>query len=119
MKALLISKDLMFITRVKEVAQAKGGAVLVAKNEAALESAATELKEEATGIVLVDLERCPVSLDRIQEIISELPRAAWRIVSFYSHVHVDTAADAKARDLGEVLPRSKFVQLLPQLFGEM
>ena len=116
MKALLISKDLMFITRVKEVAAAKGGSVVVAKNEAAVQVAVSDLKGEAAGVVLIDLERSPIELGRVQDLISELPSESWRRVSFYSHVHVDTAIEAKARDLGEVMPRSKFVQLLPGLF---
>jgi hypothetical protein len=116
MKALLISKDLMFITRVKEVASAKGGSVVVAKNEAAVQVAVGELKGEAKGVVLIDLEKCPLELGRIQELISELPGESWKRVSFYSHVHVDAAIEAKARDLGQVMPRSKFVQLLPGLF---
>ena len=116
MKALLISKDLLFITRVKEVATTKGGSVVIAKNETAVQSAVSELKSERSGIVLIDLERCPIELGRIQELISELPREAWRRVSFYSHVHVDVAIEAKAQNLGDVMPRSKFVQLLPELF---
>lgn len=106
----------MFITRVKEVASAKGGSVVVAKNEAAVQVAVGELKGEAKGVVLIDLEKCPLELGGIQELISELPGENWKRVSFYSHVHVDAAIEAKARDLGQVMPRSKFVQLLPGLF---
>lgn len=115
MKAVLLSKDLMFISRVKEVAAACGGEVAVVKNEAAL-SASTAGVTQA-GVVLIDLEKCPVELDAVQRVVAGLPRDAWRCISFFSHVHAQTADDARSRGLGEVMPRSKFVQVLPGVLG--
>ena len=117
MKAVLLSKDLMFISRVKEVAAARGGEVLVAKNDASLLSLLDSKGESDGGVLLLDLEKCPVSLERVQQVVEALPTQSWRCVSFYSHVHVSTAEDARLRGLGEVMPRSKFVQILPGLFG--
>lgn len=117
MKAILLSKDLMFITRVKEVAASLGASVTVAKSEDALRVALEDSSVGEQRMVLLDLEKCPVSLDVVQQAVSQLPAGTWRCVSFFSHVHVEVADDARLRGLGEVMPRSKFVQVLPQLFA--
>lgn len=117
MKAILLSKDLMFISRVKEVGSACGGEVVVVKNEEALHAAVSAVAPQQKGIVLLDLEKCPLGLDSVQKVVLSLPAESWRCVSFFSHVHVETAEDARRRGLGAVMPRSKFVQLLPSLFG--
>jgi hypothetical protein len=116
MRAVLLSRDLLFISRVKEVAAAHGGEVVVVKNEDAFRAVALDDQVTHGGVVLVDLEKCPVNLEAIQQVVSSLPAGSWRCISFFSHVHVDTAQDALRRELGEVMPRSKFVQVLPSLF---
>jgi hypothetical protein len=115
MKAVLLSRDLMFISRIKEVAAVRGGEVSVVKNEAALRAATLDSQVNEGGVVLVDLEKCPVELGVVQQVVSSLPADSWRCISFFSHVHVDVAHDARLRGLGEVMPRSKFVQVLPEL----
>jgi hypothetical protein len=117
MKAVLLSKDLMFISRVKEVAAACGGEVAVVKNEAALAEAIGTPGSAQSGVVLLDLEKCPIALEVVERTVAGLSKDSWRCISFFSHVHVETADDARRRGLGEVMPRSKFVQVLPGLFG--
>jgi hypothetical protein len=117
MKAVLLSRDLMFITRIKEVAAGRGGEVVVVKNENAFRALAADSQVAQGGVVLVDLEKCPIELDVVQQVVSSLPADSWRCISFFSHVHVDVAHDARLRGLGEVMPRSKFVQVLPEVFG--
>jgi hypothetical protein len=117
MKAILLSKDLLFISRVKEVGLASGGEVLVVKNEAALQTAVSEVGQQEKGVLLLDLEKCPLTLDSVQQVVSGLSDNSWRCVCFFSHVHVELADEARRRGLGDVMPRSKFVQLLPGLFG--
>jgi hypothetical protein len=43
----------------------------------------------------------------------------WKVVSFFSHVHGDTAENAVSLGLGEVMPRSKFVRVLPELLASL
>jgi hypothetical protein len=117
MKAILLSKDLMFISRVKEVSSACGGEVSVVKNEAALHAAVSAVGQQERGVVLLDLEKCPLPLDSVQQVVSGLPAQSWRCVCFFSHVHVEVAEEARRRGLGDVMPRSKFVQLLPGFFS--
>jgi hypothetical protein len=116
MRVILLSRDLMFISRVKEVATSNQHEAFIARSEEALQSAISALMPEERGLLLVDLEKSPLSLERTQQVVEALDPGAWRCISFYSHVHVDTATQAKERGLGEVMPRSRFVQVLPQLF---
>ncbi len=116
MKVVLLSRDLIFITRIKEVASVHNGQVVVVKNDIALRAVAADEQVVQGGVMLIDLERCPVEIDLVQQIVSNLPAESWRCISFFSHVHVELAQDARLRGLGDVLPRSKFVQLLPGLF---
>jgi len=117
MKAVLLSKDLMFISRVKEVGAASGSEVVVAKSEEALRAAIGGMQPNQKGVVLLDLEKCPIELEAVQTVVSSLPAESWRCISFFSHVHLETAEDARRRGLGQVMPRSKFVQVLPDLLG--
>ncbi|MFN4895872.1 MAG: hypothetical protein ACK5GN_12265 [Pseudomonadota bacterium] len=117
MKAILLSKDLMFISRVKEVAAVAGSEVLVVKNEVALsEAVSASSSQEQRGLIMLDLEKCPVELDLVQKMIASSASTNWRCVCFFSHVHVETAEDARSKGFNEVMPRSKFVQILPGLF---
>ncbi len=116
MKVVLISKDLLFITRVKEVAGARGCEVVVIKNEEAFKGLFGDPLPEGPGTLLIDLERAVVPLNSIKLLGPTLMRTGWRCLSFYSHVNVDLAAEAREGGLGEVVPRSRFVQLIPTLF---
>jgi hypothetical protein len=48
--------------------------------------------------------------------VAKLVAQGWRVVSFFSHVHEEVAGEAVELGLGEVMPRSKFVRVLPSLF---
>jgi hypothetical protein len=113
MKVVLLSKDLMFISRVKEVAAAHGGEAVIARNDAALAEA---LHSSQGGAVLIDLEKASMPLELLKDRLASLDTKLWRTIGFYSHVHVDAADQARAIGMQEVVPRSKFVQLLPGLF---
>lgn len=117
MKTVLVSRDLMFISRVKEVASARGGSVCVAKSDEALRVAFESSQEHQRGLLLVDLERLPCTQEALAEVLGSLNKECWRCIGFYAHVHKETAVSAGALGLAEVMPRSKFVQLLPQLYA--
>lgn len=67
--------------------------------------------------MLIDLEKPSLPLELLKDRLLSLDTNLWRTVGFYSHVHVDTAEQARAIGMQEVVPRSKFVQLLPGLFS--
>jgi membrane-bound ClpP family serine protease len=113
--AILVSSDLMFISKVKEVAAAANGQVKVARSLTALEQAIAEASE--SGALMIDLEKSGVQREAMSEVVRRLSSTGWRVVSFFSHVHEEVADDASRLGLGEVMPRSRFVKILPSLFG--
>ena len=111
---ILVSSDLMFISKVKEAAAAAQAQVRVARSLQALEQAIAEAA--SPGALMIDLEKSGVPKDALQEPVAKLVAQGWRVVSFFSHVHEEVAGEANALGLGEVMPRSKFVRVLPELF---
>jgi hypothetical protein len=111
---LLLTKDLLFITKVKEVALATGREVTTIKSEKALEEALNQCVEP--GLLLVDLEKSVLPLEALSSRTQGLIESGWRCVSFFSHVHADLEERANSLGLGEVMPRSRFVKMLPELF---
>jgi len=111
---ILVSSDLMFISKVKEAAAAAQGQVKVARSLQALEQAIGEMT--APGTLMIDLEKTGIQKSDLGEPVAKLVAQGWRVVSFFSHVHEEVAGEAEALGLGEVMPRSKFVRVLPSLF---
>lgn len=113
--AILVSSDLMFISKVKEVATAAQGQVKVARSLGALEAAISEASEP--GALIIDLEKGGVPREALSDVVQRLSSNGWRVVSFFSHVHEEVAEEASKLGLGEIMPRSRFVKVLPSLFG--
>lgn len=112
---ILVSSDLMFISKVKEVASAAQGQVKVARSLAALEQAVADSSEP--GALMIDLEKNTIEQEALVEVTRRLSPLGWRVVSFFSHVHEEVGDKAAKLGLGEVMPRSRFVKVLPSLFG--
>jgi len=115
MRAILISADLMFISKVKEVAAATGAQLSTARSLTALDKAVSESGE--TGVLMLDLEKSGVPLDALAPVVRGMIEQGWRTVSFFSHVHEELCGEAQSLGLGEVMPRSRFAKLLPELFS--
>lgn len=111
---LLLSDDLIFISRITGTARDLGLVVMPARSTPVLKTLATQ---QPPGGVLVDLSN--PGLD-IVELVGWLKQECGQpcVVAYGSHV--DTATLKKARDAGcdVVLPRSKFVEELPGKLGE-
>lgn len=117
-RVILVSSDLFFISKIKEVAASCGQEVRVARSHPVLERHVAEALGEA-GLLLIDLEKVSVPLESLAQVSEELSSKGWRSVSFFSHVHVDTAENAAKAGLGEVMARSKFVRVLPDLLASL
>jgi len=108
---LLLSRDLIFTTKITSTANALGQRVLVAETT---EKAAAAIAQQSPAVVFVDLAAedlaAPATLTALRTSAPETP-----FIAFGSHV--DTAALAAASDAGcdDVMPRSKFTNLLPDL----
>ena len=100
--------------RLPAAAAAAQGQVQVVRSLQALEQAITEAG--APGALMIDLEKSGVPRESLTEPVARLISSGWKVVSFFSHVHEELAGEAEALGLGEVMPRSKFVRVLPGLF---
>jgi hypothetical protein len=103
---LVLVRDLMFSARISAEARSAGTDVTVLRDPAAL--AGVEGRR-----LIVDLN-LPGALEAAVE--WKKGRAA-EVVGFVSHVDAVTIAHARGAGLDRVLPRSRFVEQLPDLLG--
>lgn len=114
---ILLSRDLIFTSKVTGTASAMGHKVIVVGNVAA----ASAMMVKSPKVVFVDLASgdlvAPGSIARFIELAPGTP-----FVAFGSHVDVDSLAAAKAAGCDPVMPRSRFTvelaDLIRRYFGE-
>ncbi len=117
-RALLVSSDLFFISKVKEAAAGCAKELKTVRSLEALEQESAP-GEASAGLLIIDLEKLPIPLEALAQAASSLSGRGWKVVSFFSHVHVTTAENARGLGLGEPIPRSKFVRVLPELLAAL
>ncbi|WP_435017300.1 response regulator [Tundrisphaera sp. TA3] len=109
---LLLSRDLIFTSKVTGTASALGHKVIVAGNVAL---ASAMLGRWTPVAVFADLAAgdlvAPANLARFRELIP----ASTPFLAFGSHVDTDALASARAAGCDPVMPRSKFTLELPEL----
>ncbi len=112
---LLLSDDLMFTSRITATARQLGLEVLAANTQAALQQLA---EQQAPRCVILDLSNPGLDVAGLLRRLHEKCGPAPFVVGYGSHV--DTATLRAAREAGcdVVLPRSKFVEELPQALPE-
>ena len=116
---LLLSRDLIFTSKVTGTANALGHRVIVAGNVAL---ASAMLAKWSPVVVFVDLASgdlvAPGSIVKFREIAPP----GTPFLAFGSHVDTQALADAAASGCDPVMPRSRFTNELPALirryFGE-
>ncbi len=108
---LLLSRDLIFTSKVTGTASALGHRVIVAGNVALV---AAILEKWTPVVVFVDLASGDLvsmaNLSAFRQITPETP-----FVAFGSHVDTQSLADASAAGCDPVMPRSRFTNELPAL----
>lgn len=112
---LIFSKDLLFTSRIKDVARQSGRTPKVQRAVDGLCEALSSVSQDARAVVLVDLDKPSVALELIANALSQIEPDSSNVVCFFSHVHLALAEKAKALGFQTVIPRSKFVQMLPQI----
>ena len=115
--ALLVSSDLFFISKVKEAAAGCGREVTTVRSQDALGREVAQAGDR--GLIMIDLEKHSVPMEALAAFVKELSERNWKVVSFFSHVHVNTAENARELGLGEAMARSKFVRVLPELLASL
>jgi hypothetical protein len=116
---LLLSRDLIFTSKVTGTANALGHRVIVAGNVALVSAI---LAKWSPVVVFVDLAGgdlvAPASLIKFREIAPP----GTPFLAFGSHVDTQALADARDAGCDPVMPRSRFTNELPSLirryFGE-
>ena len=108
---LLLTRDLMFTSKVVGTGQALGLAI---KAVGALDRAEALIAERPPRVVFVDLAAgdltSPEALARLMAAAPGVP-----FVAFGSHVDADALDAARRAGCREVMPRSKFTLQLPDL----
>jgi CheY-like chemotaxis protein len=111
---LLLSRDLIFTSKVTSTARALGRRVLVA-GDANL--AATLIEQWRPLVVFVDLAAGALTEPAVLLALRSVSGRATPFVAFGSHVETDRLAAAAAAGCDPVLPRSRFTTELPELIG--
>lgn len=93
---LLMVDDLLFSTQIREVALARGREI-------------TKDPKATYNLAIIDLNA--KKFDPF-EAISQVKKGV-EVITFFSHVDAHLAQRAKEMHVSQVLPRSKFVTLLP------
>jgi DNA-binding NarL/FixJ family response regulator len=108
---LLLSADLIFTAKITGTAQALKQRVLVAGNTA---KAAALIAQESPAVVFIDLAAGELStseaLIAFRALAPETP-----FIAFGSHVDTAALDAASAAGCDDVMPRSKFTNVLPDL----
>jgi CheY-like chemotaxis protein len=107
--------DLLFLSRIREVAGAASVRVVSARNAAALLEAC---RAEPPTLVLADLDSPRLDgVGAIRGLRADPAGAGLRIVGFFSHVESERGREASAAGASLVLPRGAFARQLPGLIG--
>ncbi len=111
---LLLTRDLMFTSKVTGTAAALGLRILTVGSIDALQSQAETTRPRA---VFVDLACAEFEPRAVMERLNLQPRPV--VIAFGSHVDVERLELARAAGCDDVLPRSKFSATLPDLLRQL
>lgn len=114
MDVVLLSADLMSVSRVQGLAQQVGAKVHAVLN---MMQAIDQCDELHAGLLIIDLSALSLEFDAIREFASSATRSV-RIVAFGPHVHEDRLNAARAAGCDTVLSRGRFFQEIGRLLEE-
>jgi CheY-like chemotaxis protein len=113
--ALLLSDDLIFISRVVGTARSQGITVRSARSAQAMEAL---VKQQVPRCVIVDLANPGLSIGPFMERLKEICVPMPRVAAYGSHVDTATLQAGRTAGCDPVWPRSKFVQDLEKALPE-
>jgi hypothetical protein len=106
-------QDMMFTSKIREVAKQTGVSVQGVRDPAALAGAAPGAK-----LVILDL-RLPTAGDALARLASDPATSAIPSVGFIDHEKTDVMDAARAQGCGQVMAKGQFANALPKLFGSL
>jgi CheY-like chemotaxis protein len=101
--------DMLFASKVREVAKQVGLTVQGTRDPQALVTAARGAK-----LVIVDL-RVPIALDALDALAADAATRAVPSVAFIDHERTDLMDTARAKGAGQVMAKGQFATALPKL----
>lgn len=112
LNGLLLSRDLIFTTKIKATAAELGYRIHVASDVILAESL---IANQRPRVVLIDLTAGDLCAPSALCAYRKLAGSDTWFVAFGSHVDADALAAAKAAGCQATMPRSRFVTQLPEL----
>jgi CheY-like chemotaxis protein len=113
---LLLSRDLIFTSKITGTARELGCRVLVAGN---VSLARAMIEQHRPRVILVDLAAGDMVSPETLVAYQQLAGPETQLVAFGSHVDTESLAAARAAGCVEVMPRSKFSAELPALIRRL
>jgi DNA-binding NarL/FixJ family response regulator len=113
--ALLLSDDMMFMSRIAGTAHDLGLSIKIAR---AVDPLKTLVQSERPACVIVDLANPGLVIGDLTGWLAETCSPVPRVVAYGSHVDAETLRRAREAGCDVVLPRSKFVTELPNRLRE-
>ena len=113
---LVLTRDLLFSTKITGTARALGFEMDVTAN---VDDLARRMSETAYRCLLLDLSVADVSITDVMQAVGENKGDRPAIVAFGSHVDTARLREAEAAGCDEVMPRSQFSATLPELLGRL
>jgi CheY-like chemotaxis protein len=108
---LLLCDDLLFASRILGEARARG---LTMKSARTLDELFDLIHRESPSCLMLDLSFPTLDLSKLFSRLREMTNPLPRVVAYGSHIDVERLRSARAAGCDPVLPRSKFVEELPQ-----
>lgn len=108
---LYVVRDLLFVSKIREAAEARGAAVASVRDVETIVEAATGAR-----LVLLDLA-LPQALRALELLAAHPDTAAVPTVGFVGHERTDVMETARALGCGRVMAKGEFAAKLPGLLG--
>jgi CheY-like chemotaxis protein len=106
-------QDMLFTSKVREVAKQTGVSVQGTRDAAALATAANGAK-----LVILDL-RLPAAADALARLAADPATSGIPSVGFVDHEKTEVMEEARAHGCGQVMAKGQFANALPRLLAAL
>jgi DNA-binding NarL/FixJ family response regulator len=113
---LIFVRDMLFTSKIREVARQLGVKVTSIPASAANDATALPTPGPETRLVILDL-RLPEALPLLTTLASSAAHKGLRTIGFVDHERTDVMDQARALGCSEVMAKGQFSNSLPRLLG--
>jgi DNA-binding NarL/FixJ family response regulator len=115
---LTFVRDMLFTSKIREVARQLGVSVASIPAKAAADPTALPAPDGETRLVVVDL-RLPEALDLLAALANSAAHKELRKIGFIDHERTDVMDAARAAGCSEVMAKGQFSNSLPKLLARV